>query len=245
MKAISNAVARLILSSVLWYSPVKAAQLSLTDFTCASGYPVEVLSFLFQCDGSTCTFGDTANFTGWFHYSNLTSDVAHISGQVSAGSYSYTLFDEDIDLCSNSTAIDGGNCPEDDGEYIVEFQHNIPTAGTYDWFFTGFSLKTHILIYDDNQTDVLGDCYAVLKTQTTSQTTVATTTMRTPSAGFALILFGASIATFLLINLLTRRNNLEDDKNAKLIPLAGPDEIERARSAFADSVDSDNRGRLA
>jgi len=244
MKTISILV-KLLLSSLISYSPVNSAQLSLADFTCASGYPVEVLSFLFECDGSTCTFGDTANFTGWFKYTNLTSDVSHITAQVSAGSYSYTLFDEDIDMCNNSTSVSGGVCSEDDGEYIVEFNHDIPTAGTYDWFFTGYSLKTHVLLYDENQTDVLGDCYAVMKTQTTSQTTVGTYSMRTPSASFAMVLVGASVATFLLLNLLTRRNDTTVDDKAENLILPGPDEIERARSAFADSVDSDNRGQLA
>merc|ERR1711862_507137 len=111
--------------------------------------------------------------------------------------------------------------------YLVEFDHTIPSAGQYDWFFTGFSLKTHILLTSeyDNMTDVLGDCYAVLKTSTTSQTTVAATSMRTPSAAMALVLVGATVATFILFKSLAGTRAEEDDKKSALL-MQGPDEIE-------------------
>ena len=70
------------LSLALALPLTQGAQLSLTDFTCASGYPVEVLSFLFECSGSSCTFGDTANFTGWckcYPTYALTFDANNIS----------------------------------------------------------------------------------------------------------------------------------------------------------------------
>jgi len=233
---------------VLSLPAVYSAKLTLSDFSCASGYPIEVLSFLFQCDGSSCTFGDTANFTGWFQYSNLTTEVAHIQAEVSAAGYSYTLFDEEVDLCSNSTSLTGGECSVDDGEYLVEFDHTIPSSGAYDWFFTGFSLKTHILLTSDyyNTTEILGDCYATLKTSTTSQTTVAATSMRTPSAAFALIILGASFATFIFFKAVSSSGSEEeDDKQSKLIQSTtqGPDEIERARSAFAEELPWPKTGR--
>lgn len=120
---------------------MEAAQLSLSDFSCASGYPVQILSFLFECSGSSCTFGDTANFTGWFQYTNLTSEYAEIKADATLSGLSYTLFNETIDLCYNNTAIDGGECAVDDGEYIVEFDHVIPSTGVYDWFFYRLQCK--------------------------------------------------------------------------------------------------------
>jgi len=222
----------------------QSAQLSLTDFTCSSGYPVEIQNFLFECSGSSCTFGDTANFTGWFQYTNLTSEFADITAEVAFKGLSYTLFNETIDLCYNSAAVNGGECAMDDGEYIVEFDRSIPSTGfgTYDWFFTGFSFKTHISLTTTygNFTETLGDCYATLKTQTTSQTTIASSTYQTPSAAVTFILVGATLATVLLVKGVTGGKSPDvDDKNVDLIdkaPIQGPDEIERARSAFAEEL---------
>jgi len=232
------------LSFVLALPVAQAAELSLTDFTCSSGYPVEIQDFLFECSGSSCTFGDTANFTGFFQYTNLTSEFADITAEVAFKGLSYTLFNETIDLCDNSTAVDGGECAMDDGEYIVEFDRSIPSTGfgTYDWFFTGFSLKTHISLTttDGNLTETLGDCYATLKTQTTSQTTIASNTYQTPSAAATFILVGATLATLLLVKGVTGGKSADtDDKKAELISKAqiqGPDDIERARSAFAEEL---------
>lgn len=239
---------RVLLSalSLLALPLAQSAELSLTDFTCASGYPVEVLSFLFECSGSSCTFGDTANFTGWFQYTNLTSEYADIKAEVQLSGYSYTLFNETIDLCFNSTAVDGGDCAIDNGEYIVEFDRSIPSTGfgKYDWFFTGFSVKTHISLTttDGNFTETLGDCYATLKTQTTSSVSVKSNTYSTPTAAVTFILVGATLLTALLVKGLTggKATDADDDKNTELISKAaavqGPDEIERARSAFAEEL---------
>jgi len=233
------------LSLALALPLTQGAELSLTDFTCASGYPVEVLSFLFECSGSSCTFGDTANFTGWFNYNNLTTEYADITAEVQLSGYSYTLLNETIDLCYNASAVDGGDCGNDNGEYIVEFDRSIPSTGfgQYDWFFTGFSLKTHISLTttSGNYTETLGDCYATLKTQTTSQVNVKSNTYSTPSAAVTFILVGATLLTALLVKGLTggKSSEADDDKNTELITksvLKGPDEIERARSAFAEEL---------
>lgn len=90
-----------------------------------------------------------------------------------------------------------------------------------------------------NTTDVLGDCYAVLKSSTTSQTTVAATSMRTPSAAMALVLVGATVATFLLFKSVAGPSyaSTDDDKRSSLLKagLTGPDEVERTRSEFRES----------
>jgi len=221
---------------------VDCAQLKVSEFACESGYPIEIESFLFNCESNTCTFGTAANFTGWFSYANLTSEYAYASAEVSYAGLSYPLFtDQLLDLCGNYSVVYGGTCPYDDGDYIVEFDFTIPTKGGMDWFFTGYNLKSKIHIYDENKTNVLGQCTATVKTTTSSTTTVADRKYRNPSAAVASVGLLAAIASFLVCKAVTKGDKNEfDDKKDELLygpgGAHGPDEIERARSAFAEEL---------
>lgn len=148
-----------------------------------------------------------------------------------------------IDLCGNYTMnANGGICPYDDGDYLVEFDYEIPSTGTFDWFFTGYTLNTKIQIYsDENNTDMLGDCSAIAKLATSGTVAIADRTITTPSSAVA---FMAVLGTLVLgIACASTRKKDANKDNEKTIELLSkedgahpedPDAIERARSAFTD-----------
>lgn len=237
---------------ILFYNLQKtlSAKIDVADFKCTEGYPIDVLAYKFSCNGGQeCSFGDSAVFEGQFQYTNLTSNTAYMSANVSVASFSQPMFEfQEIDLCGNFTSDWGGECPEEEGVYDVSISFQMPQSGSMDWFLTGFRAKSQIEIYSDEyKTDVLANCYATLVTDTQGYVAAQylNETVPAPNAFHLLISLWVvlGIAAFIFVY---RKVKSADDADSKTQPLIELDEtaarqkkyddIENARSHDANSV---------
>merc|ERR1711862_1094256 len=121
---------------------------------------------------------------------------------------------------------------------MIQVYFDIDTNGYKDWFFTGYNIKTHISIQDEDG-GWLGHCWATVATSTTSSKSIRNVRLSNPTA-FDVMMYGGAVLGGLMIAgmliCIANRNKEKELASQSLLydQFPQPDEIERARSFFAE-----------
>lgn len=134
-----------------------------------------------------------------------------------------------------------GMCYGNKKRHKIQFNFNLNSNGQFkDWLFTGYRFKTHIAIQDEDG-GWLGHCWAVVSTSTTSSTEISSWSISNPT-GMDVAIYGSAAMLGLMIAgiliFIVRRNQAKElslsDNSLLYDAFPQPDEIERARSFFAE-----------